>query len=229
MARRYHVEQLTQGEKLVLGEEVGHHLARVMRIRPGDSLRLFDGRGHEANGAVTAVRRGEVEVEVGPVGAGQREPRCALTLAFAVPKGGRAEWIFEHGTEVGIRTFQPLRCARSPYQPGDDRRGRWQRLAHAATGQCDRAFVPEVRPLESLADFVQRQDLPDERYVAAARSEPLDRALSTTAVLVVGPEGGLTDEELAHAIQHGFKPRGLGVLTLRTETAALVGAARLLV
>lgn len=228
MARRYHIERLVEGERIVLGEEVGHHLARVMRIRPGDTLRLFDGRGHEADGVVSAVRRGEVEIEVGKVTAGTREPRCTLIVAFALPKGGRTEWIFEHGTEVGIRVFQPLRCARSAYQPGDDRRGRWQRLAQAATGQCDRVFVPEVRPVQSLAEYVQRRDLPDERYVAAADAEPLERAMSTSAVLVVGPEGGLTEEELAHAIQQGFRPRSLGPLTLRTETAALVGAARLL-
>lgn len=228
MARRYHVEQLVPQARIVLGEEVGHHLARVMRIRLGDSLRLFDGRGHEATASVVSVRRGEVEVEVGRVGVSSREPRCALTLAFAPPRGGRAEWIYEHGTEVGVRTFQPLRCARSSFQLADDRRLRWQRLAQAATGQCDRAYVPEVHAVVPFAEFVRRADLPDERFIALLDAEPLLAASSSRAALVVGPEGGFTEEEVALALECGFRGRNLGPLTMRSETAALIGAARLL-
>jgi 16S rRNA (uracil1498-N3)-methyltransferase len=228
MARRYHVEHLTPRARVVLADEVGHHLARVMRVRLGDRLRLFDGRGQEGTATVVAVRRGEVEVEVAQVGAGMREPRCALTLAFALPRGGRTEWIFEHGTEVGVRAFQALRCARSAFQLTEDRRLRWQRLAQAATGQCDRAHVPEVHEVSSFAQFVQRSDLPDERFIAVLEGEPLGAAQSSRAVLLVGPEGGFTEEEVTLAVQHGFSPRSLGPLTLRTETAALVGAARLL-
>jgi 16S rRNA (uracil1498-N3)-methyltransferase len=228
MARRYHVAHLDPGARLVLADEVGHHLARVMRVRLGDTVRLFDGRGQEAAAAVVAVRKGEVEVEVGQVTPALREPRCALDLAFALPKGSRAEWIYEHGTEVGVRAFHPLRCARSSFQPADDRHIRWQRLAHAATGQCDRAHVPQVHPVESFARFVRGPDLPDERYIAMPDGEPLGAAAAARAALLVGPEGGFTDEEVMLALAHGFRPRSLGPLTLRTETAALVGAARLL-
>src|SRR5690606_17625147 len=114
------------------------------------------------------------------------------------------------------------------FQPAEDRRLRWQRLVQAATGQCDRAHVPEVHGVEPLAQFVQRTDLPDERYVAVPGAPPLAAAAGNAAVLAVGPEGGFTDEEVALAIAHGFRPKSLGPLTLRTETAALVGAARLL-
>lgn len=228
MARRYHVEPLTLQARIVLAEDIGHHLARVMRVRVGSSLRLFDGLGREATGTVVAVRRGEVEVEVAAIFPAEREPRCALTVAFAVPKGARAEWIFEHGTEIGIRTFQPLRCARSPFQPADERRMRWQRLVHAATGQCDRAHAPEVEPLETFATFVARPDLSDERYIASAAAEPLGAAAGIRATLIVGPEGGFTEQEVALAQSCGFHPRNLGPLTLRTETAVMVGAARLL-
>ena len=199
-----------------------------MRVRLGDSLRLFDGRGQEATATVVAVRRGEVEVEVARVAAGEREPRCVLGLAFALPRGGRTEWIYEHCTEVGVRSFHPLRCARSSFQPSDDKRVRWQRMAQAATGQCDRAHVPEVHSVVPFAAFVQRDGLPDERYLAVSGSEPLTAATGASAALVVGPEGGFTDEEIALALECGFRTRSLGPLTLRTETAALVGAARLL-
>jgi len=228
MARRYHIEPLVPQTRVVLAEEVGHHLARVMRVRAGDSVRLFDGRGQEATGTVVAVRRGEVEVEVAAIVPALREPRCALLLAFALPKSGRAEWIFEHGTEVGVRAFQPLRCARSSFQPVDERRPRWQRLVHAATGQCDRAHEPIVHPATSFADFVHSPHLAAERYVAVRDAPPLTPATDEAAVLAIGPEGGFTDPEVALALERGFRPRSLGPLTLRSETAALVGAARLL-
>lgn len=228
MARRYHVESLAPQARVVLAEEVGHHLARVMRVRTGTTLRLYDGKGHEAIGTVVAVRRGEVEVEVGAIAQAVREPRCALLLAFALPKGGRAEWIFEHATEVGVSVFQPLRCARSSFQPADDRRPRWQRLVHAATGQCDRAHEPVVQAVQVFADWVLRRDLPAERYLAVAEGPPLRPATTPQAALLIGPEGGFTAPEVKLAIEAGFAPRSLGPLTLRTETAALIGAARLL-
>lgn len=228
MARRYFVEHLRQTDRVVLADEVGHHLARVMRARPGDVLRLFDGRGREAGGRIIAIRRGEVEVEVEAPEVSAREPRCALELAFAVPRGNRGEWIFEHGTEVGVRMFRPLRSARSSFEPSDDRRVRWQRLTQAACGQCDRAWIPQVEAVEALADFVQRTDLPAERYVALPGAPALAPAHSERAVLLVGPEGGLTTEEAELAQANGFAARSLGPLTLRSETAALVGAARLL-
>jgi 16S rRNA (uracil1498-N3)-methyltransferase len=228
MARRYHVEQLAPQARVILTEEVGHHLARVMRVRTGDSVRLYDGRGQEATATVVAVRRGEVEVEVARVVAAEREPRCALTVAFALPKGGRAEWLFEHGTEVGVRAFQPLRCARSSLQPTDERRPRWQRLVHAATGQCDRAHVPLVHPLAAFASFVEQPNQVVERYIAVPGAPALGAATEGEAVLVVGPEGGFTDEEVDLALASMFRPCSLGPLTLRTETAVLVGAARLL-
>lgn len=228
MARRYFVEHLRQTDRVVLADEVGHHLARVMRARPGDVLRLFDGQGREAGGRIVAIRRGEVEVEVEAPAASDREPRCMLELAFAVPRGNRGEWIFEHGTEVGVRVFRPLRAARSAFAPSDDRRVRWQRLTQAACGQCDRAWIPQVEAVEALGDFVRRPDLPAERYMALPGAPPLGPARGERAALLVGPEGGLTTEEAELAQACGFEARSLGPLTLRSETAALVGAARLL-
>ncbi len=228
MARRYFVEHLRERNRVVLSDEVGHHLARVMRARPGDQLRLFDGQGQEADGRIVEIRRGEVEVEIAALEPSDREPHCAVELAFAVPRGNRGEWIFEHGTEVGIRVFRPLRSARSSFAPGDDRRLRWQRIAQAAAGQCDRARIPEVYAVEALADFLRRPDLPPERYVALPGQGRLTAARGERCLLLVGPEGGLTTEEAALAQACGFEARSLGPLTLRSETAALVGATLLL-
>lgn len=197
-------------------------------MRAGDVVVLFDGAGQQATARVIDAARRAVEVEVGPAAPVDREPRVAVELACALPKGARAEWLFEHGTEVGVQAFRPLRFERS--RAGRvDRRERWERLVAAATEQCDRSRLPVVHDDVDLAALVADPALPAERYVAAPGSvQPLGPAKSPRCLLVVGPEGGLSPPELEVLAAAGFAARSLGPLTLRTETAALVGAARLL-
>jgi 16S rRNA (uracil1498-N3)-methyltransferase len=227
MARRYFLAELPRGGRALLAAEVSHHLARVVRARAGDRIVLFDGRGREAAATVAAITERGVEADVEPPTASSREPAVELRVAVALPKGARADWLLEHGTEVGIRHFHPLRAARSQRR-GAPRNDRADRIVRAAAGQCDRAVVPTVWPEEDLAAFLGRSDLPAERYVAAPIGPPLEPATSERAILAVGPEGGFTAEEEEALAAAGFLPRSLGPLTLRTETAALVGAAILL-
>lgn len=190
---------------------------------------MFDGRGHECAVRVLGVESGTVAIEAAEPRPSPREPAVHLLLAFAPPKGARGEWLFEHGTEVGVSVFQPLRCARSePAGLGAARQERWQRLAQAAAGQCDRAKVPEIRTPRPLDAWLEQDQLPAERYVASQSGPPLGPATGPEVVLAVGPPGGWTEAELAQLAAEGFATRALGPLTLRSETAALVGAARLL-
>ncbi len=229
MARRYFVTPLPLAGRAKLPAEVSHHLAKVVRVRVGDSIVLFDGAGREAAAEVVAVGRREVEVEAQEAQNSSREPELRVWLAVAIPRTNRAEWLFEHATEVGVSRFCPLRTERT--RPlGDDaqkRLPRWTRIVQAASGQCDRARVPTIDPLATLPELLVRDDLPAARWFASARGEPLG-AGADDAILVVGPEGGLTEDEEAALEDAGFRPASLGPLTLRTETAALVGAARLL-
>jgi 16S rRNA (uracil1498-N3)-methyltransferase len=228
MARRYFVPTLPPpGAALTLSPGRGHHLGRVVRTRPGQPVVLFDGTGAELCATVVEVNGREVRVSAGapppqPLG---RSPRIALDVACALPKSPRADWLFEHGTEAGIRSFRPILTARTNRQV--DRHKRWERILIAACAQADRAVLPTIEPtvtLEALCGL----DNPEERYVATAGEIELGPAESGCALLVVGPEGGLTDEELARLASAKFVPRSLGPLTLRTETAVLAGATRLL-
>lgn len=215
------------GEGLVfLPAGVSRHLGRVRRARPGDEVVLFDGRGRECAARVRAVRGGEVQVEVGPARAIGREPRARVQLAFALPKAARAEWLFEHATEVGVAVLRPVLCERGG--PPPRRTDRWRRIAASAAAQCGRSLLPRVCDPEALADLLARDDLPAERYCARLGAPALDAARGDEALLFVGPPGGLSAAEEELLAGEGFLPRGLGPLVLRTETAVLVGAARLL-
>jgi len=224
LAHRYYTEQLPAAGVVLLRGDTAHHLATVLRLRAGEAVAIGDGRGRTAVGELVSVRRDQVEIRLGPV-AEHAPPAGRLHVAFAPPRWQRAEWLFEHGTEVGIDAFHPLRTSYS--RPQGERLDRWRKLVAAAAGQCDRAFLPEVAAAQDLEQFLARADLPARRFVASAAAPGFaaGEVVREDAVLLVGPEGGLTAAEQAAAIAAGFVPRGLGPHTLRTETAALVGAA----
>jgi len=231
MAHRYFVDHLPEPGPTHVDGELAHHLGRVLRSRPGDKVVLGDGRGGTAQTTIVAVGRDRVELRVDAV-ARAEPPAPAVMLAFAPPRQQRGEWLFEHGTEVGVAVFQPLWTQRT--RPQGERPERWAKVVRAAAGQCDRAWLPEVRPAIEFAAFLQQPGLAAARWLATANAPPLrdqfggTPATLTEAVLLVGPEGGFTAEEQAAAAAAGFQPCGLGPHILRTETAALVGAAMLL-
>lgn len=224
MANRYFVDQLPEPGPNVLRGELAHHLLTVLRSRPGEQFVLADGRGGSARTTVTGVKGRDLAVVVD-------EPRLApaashcLHVAFAPPKLQRAEWLFEHGTEVGIDVFWPLWTSRT--RPQGDRQDRWQKIATAASGQCDRDWLPRLEAPRELANWLVTAALPARRFVGDASGSPFTAADAAPgeALLLVGPEGGFAADE-AHAIAAaGFVPRRFGPHVLRTETAALVGAA----
>lgn len=224
MAQRYFVAALPEPGPFRLDEELAHHLGTVLRVRIDATLRLADGRGNSALARIIRAERRRIEVEVGTAEFRPPPPR-RVHLAFAPPRHNRAEWLFEHGTEVGVAVFWPLLTGRT--RPQGDRSERWHKITVAAAGQCDRDWLPEIRPPRSLADFLAGDEVPAPRLLAAAGAAPLV-ARGDAVTLLVGPEGGFGGEELGEITAAGFVGCSLGPHTLRTETAALVGAALLM-
>lgn len=225
MANLYHLPELPTPGPASLSGDIAHHLARVLRVRVGETVRLGDGRGKTATATITAVQKTLVGIDLGKIA--QEAPlQPALTLAFAVPRPSRADWLVEHGTEVGVQCFQPLWTERS--RPQGLRADRWRKVATAAAGQCARAWLPVVKEPIELTEFLQ-QPPAGVRLLADGDGPPIDLDADVTAAsLLVGPEGGFSPQEREAAAEHQFSAVKFGAHILRTETAALVGAAILL-
>ena len=225
MARRYLWTELPESGEHELPRAVATHAGTVLRARSGDTLTLFDGRGREASAEVIGTASRRIRVRILGVRHSQREAAVQLELGISLPKGARADWLFEHGTEIGIAVFQPLVTERG--QQASDRRERWQRIVESAAGQCDRARVPIIQPPQSLSDWLA-SDLPKRRVLAAFDAPPVEACPSDRAALLVGPEGGLSPVEIDAARNASFAPHSLSPLTLRAETAALCAATLML-
>ncbi|HEY7375832.1 MAG TPA: 16S rRNA (uracil(1498)-N(3))-methyltransferase [Polyangia bacterium] len=216
---------------VVRGDE-HHHLARVLRARPGDAITLFDGAGAELAARVVRVGRAETELaaeaQAAPATAGSETP---LVLLTAVPRGGRMDFLVQKCCELGVSRIVPVITARSVVRPEPDRRARWDKIAREAARQCGRADVPVVDAPVALpaALAVAAPALPARRLVLSPDGDgrPLRALLPDRAAtaLLVGPEGGLAPAESEAAQAAGFVPVSLGPRILRVETAAMVAVA----
>lgn len=208
------------------------HVTRVLRLRTGQALTLFNGDGWDCRGTIVAQCSGRVEVELATRCAGLPEPPLALTLLQGVARGERMDLVIQKATELGVARIVPVLAGRSVVRLDDRQAQRklehWQSIAIAACEQCGRSRLPAVEPPCGLAAALAALSGSACRLLLA-RGAPLPlQALATGTVaasLLVGPEGGLTDDELALAGQAGFEPRSLGPRVLRTETAAIVAVA----
>jgi 16S rRNA (uracil1498-N3)-methyltransferase len=214
-----------------LGLDESRHLTRVCRLGVGDRVEVFDGRGFVADAEVLATHGDCVELIARSAPLPQRQPPAPLTLATAVPKGDRFDWLVEKATELGVDRLIPLATERSVVEPRSSKLTRLRRSIIEATKQCrrDRLMVLD-EPMswtklagwcpESLRFLADPEGWPPQRWPALPRGQRL--------VLAVGPEGGFTVAERVLADQAGWLPIQLGVHTLRIETACLAGCAALL-
>lgn len=241
---RIHVPgPLVPGARIALPAATASHVARVLRMAPGDALRVFDGEGHEREASVAAVQRGTVHVDLGDAVENRSESPLAITLLQGVARGEKMDFILQKATELGIARIVPLLMARSTVKldaGGIDRRhAHWQAVITAACGQCGRARVPSLVPATTLAAWLDgahgrgAQDLslllapqegsPSLPTLLQARATPGNGPVT----LLVGPEGGFDDTEVATAQAAGFLGCRLGPRILRSETAGLAAIAAL--
>ena len=199
---------------------------RVLRLGPGDRLRVFDDAGREHEVVLDRVSAREAVGRIVATSVPARESSLELVLAPALVKHDKMDWIVEKATELGVVRIAPV-VARHGVARGAPVE-RWRRLAVAATQQCGRTRVPQIDPPRPFDDVV-RAPWPGLRLLAwedeaTARLADLPGTVSAVTV-VVGPEGGLHPDEVALARAAGFATVSLGRRVLRAETAALVAVA----
>jgi len=231
LPRIYAAQGLGSGVTLTLEPEPGHHVARVLRMGVGDALVLFDGGGGEYPAEITAIDNRRVEVKTGTYRPVECESPLHIHLGIAVSRGERMDHVVQKSTELGVHTITPLFTERTEVKLKGERAAKklqhWRQVAIGACEQCGRNRVPAIAPLQPLVDWLG-STAADIKFVlhhrADADATPL-RDTPASVALLVGPEGGLSEDEIAAAERAGFRSLRLGPRVLRTETAPLAAIA----
>jgi 16S rRNA (uracil1498-N3)-methyltransferase len=228
-------QPLHPGRDIELPAQAGEHVARVLRLDRGHPLRLFDGNGGEYTGEIASLAKRVVTARVlEPAPATDRESPLRITLGQGIARGEKMDWILQKATELGVTRIVPLITYRTEVKLDADRAGRrlahWQAVLASACEQCGRNRLPRIDEPVKLADWAAALD--DDAGLRLALdpngdANARDLAPGTQVTLAVGPEGGLSEHDLATLAQAGFRGLRLGPRILRTETAGLAALAAL--
>jgi 16S rRNA (uracil1498-N3)-methyltransferase len=233
--RFYCPQPLAPGATVDLPPEAAHHATKVLRMNEGEGVILFDGRGGEWFGRLRRVGK-TMAVALESFDGADRESPLLITLAQGLPAADKMDWIMQKAVELGVAVIRPVTCRRSVIRLSGERMERrvahWQAVAIAACEQCRRNVVPKVAPLVDLPQFLGASAGDNGlRLILAPEAGVRLAALPRPAgpvMLLVGPEGGFEDGELAAAATAGFQAVSLGPRVLRTETAGLAALAAMM-
>jgi 16S rRNA (uracil1498-N3)-methyltransferase len=231
-------ENISQQSLEIKGEEL-KHLVRVMRKQERDVIDVVDGQGNLYTTVISKISKQSAQCEIQKRARFVGEPNFQLILAQAVPKGNRFDWVIEKGTEIGVSTFIPLLCENSIIEDVSSRRSRWKKIAIAAMKQSARSILPEITPAQTIRDVVRKTGLLKSGLIAESGDgvKNLSQVVSEiqqklqqskAAILLIGPEGGFSKNEILLAIDNGYHRFSLGHRRMRSETAGIVASAILM-
>jgi len=230
MARRIHTPSVHLGE-VPLAEEQAHHARKVLRLKDGATVELFDDAGNLATGILRFRGTNDACVQVQKISL-PPDIGLSLTVAAAIPKGERADWMIEKLGELGVAAFIPLAAERSVVLPeGRNKHERWGRIAKESAKQSHRIGTMRIGTLTSVEAAVRHIDAIGWVCSTEQDATPLlrmARSLPKSLTIFVGPEGGWTEDELTAFAGAGIASVQLTNTTLRIETAAIAAAALLL-
>jgi len=235
MPRFYCPPPLPLSGSFDLPPDAAHHASRVLRLREGGAVQLFDGIGNECHGLITEL--GGKRVVVGNIIAidADRESPLKVLLAQALSSSEKMDWVIQKATELGVAEIQPIDTERSVARLSAERAVKrlehWQQVAISACEQCGRNTLPQIHPpLDIMVWLQQMQKVADSKFILLpqdaaslhAQAKPQGRI-----ALLIGAEGGFTQAESDTALHCGFTAIRMGARVLRTETAAISGLAAL--
>jgi 16S rRNA (uracil1498-N3)-methyltransferase len=248
-------EGIAAGAQFDLPEAAFNHVIRVLRIEQGESIILFDGKGTECSAQLISVLKKSATVKLAQPEYITRTSSAQITLAQGIAAADKMDWIVQKATELGVASIVPLACERSVIKLTGDRQAKriehWQRVAISACEQCAMNVVPTVFESQSLSGYVRSRfknehtDVPVNTMKSAESTEhcwvlsptagksmvQAAKEIETSSIknitLLIGPEGGLSANELNDATVAGFQALTIGSRVLRTETAGLAAIAAL--
>lgn len=223
---------LATGATVVLPPTGAYHVARVLRMREGAPLVVFDGSGFDYHAEIVEARGDKVAVQLREQAQGVAESPIRITLVQGVSRGERMDWTLQKATELGVASIAPVLTARSVVRLDDKqaekKQAHWRGIVVGACEQCGRSRIPTLSAPVTLRDYFANVRKDGMRLVlspSAPGSLTGIASLPSKVELLIGPEGGLDDDEIAGAQKAGFMPVRLGPRVLRTETAAVVALA----
>lgn len=227
ISRFFFPEILPQGDEIRIPDPLAHHATRVLRMRDGDPLILFDGEGGEVSAQLQA--RGKIWWAVlGESTAVERESPLELVLVQALASGDKMDWVVQKAVELGVTAIVPVESERSVAKLSGERAqkrvDRWRQVAISACEQSGRNRVPTIEAVTGLHHYLASKRLPHCKLVCAPGAQVRLQQMARPAVpvhILIGPEGGWSDSELAAVRVAGGIAIALGPRVLRTETAGL--------
>lgn len=230
---RIYVEQgFTAGARIELPAPGAHHVAQVLRLRAGDALHLFDGAGTQGEARIVRIDRKAVAVAVDRCVEVDRESPLRITLAQGISRGERMDYTIQKAVELGVHAIAPVLAERTTVRLDEERAGKrlqhWRQIIVSACEQCGRNRLPDLLPIVPLHEWLARPGDGLQLVLRADATASLSNlAPATDAVILIGPEGGLSEAEVHAAEGAGYRAVRLGPRVLRTETAALAALAAL--
>ncbi|MBC3886605.1 16S rRNA (uracil(1498)-N(3))-methyltransferase [Undibacterium griseum] len=232
MPRFFCQTPLSVGALVDLPADIAHH-AQVLRLQPGDAIQLFNGEGGCYVASLTVIEKKRASAEVKVFLQEENELPFSLNLAQALPEGSKMDWIIEKAVELGVSSIQPVAAQRSVVKLNAERAEKklvhWEGVIRSASEQCGRNRLAHLAAPVDIGKWLQQQDMhprimlsprAEQSLAEWARHHP-PQAIS----LLIGPEGGLTEQEENLAMQQGVLPLSMGPRILRTETAGLTAIA----
>lgn len=230
LTRNYLDQPLQTGQRVALPEAVANHLLRVLRLGVGDTLIVFNGDGFDYHATLATAERRAAHITVQSRAAVSRESALSITLGQGIARGDKMDWVLQKATELGVTAIAPLRTqwteVRLTAERAERRHQHWHGVIAAACEQCGRAALPALTEASELSNWAASAP-PDalrllldpdgeQRLHSCPPPQP-----GQPVWLAIGPEGGLSEHDIATLRAAGFSGLRLGPRVLRTETAGL--------
>lgn len=237
--QRYFVnkEQFDGDKVTIIGDDV-HHITKVLRYSPNDKIICSNGVGQDVIAEIMTLEPKQVICKIIERIEETREPNVKITLAQALPKSDKMELIIQKGTEIGVSSFLPFTSERTIVQLNEKKENkkfeRWEKIAKEAAEQSHRSIIPQILPVHTFKQLINFAA--NKLTLIAYENENTnnlyeilkENAHTKEILLIIGPEGGFTEKEVAQATENGIYSISLGKRILRTETAGLVGVANII-